>query len=218
MTRTYVVISLIAVLSVASVATAANVYTNTTPVKFMVMDMVPFNGQGDTGPFTYGMVIRGTQGEERSMAEFNLSDFSVPAGEEIVEAIFTIWVDSDYVGGLGCPYGQLPNNIEAYGYTGNGAEDLSDFQAGDGVSLGNVVGSTLHWGQAYTFNVTDYITNFVASGQTWAGLRVQTDSIGGVMLLDGVAYPRLTISTATVPEPSALALLGLGALSVLRRR
>ena len=61
------------------------------PVDFEVVDADPFDGFGDNGPYsTFNDALLGTLGECRSMAEFDISPFSVPPGEYINAATFEV--------------------------------------------------------------------------------------------------------------------------------
>ena len=69
-------------------------------------------------------------GEERSIVEFDISDFTVPDGEAIAEVFLEIDVASTEVAGLGQDGSSIPSELSLYGYIGNGRADLTDFDAG----------------------------------------------------------------------------------------
>jgi len=189
------------------------------PVACGVIDRVPFDGMGDTGPFDYDTVLLGTQGEKRAMAEFDISAFTLPPGEQISSAIFEVQVYSDYCGGLGAPYGLLPNTLAVDGYVGNGLAELSDFEAGNGNFLVRVVSSSVHYGDVLSFDVTPFVSQLVSAGHSWVGLTVRAEQIGSLSIWDGMpGYPRLTITTTPIPEPAGLAALALGTACLYRRR
>lgn len=201
------------------VALADSTYVIADPaVACGVIDMVPFDGNGDSGPYDYDTVILGTTGEKRAMAEFDLAGFTIPAGEHIASAIYEVQVYSNYCGGLGAPCGQLPVTLAVDGYVGNGIEELSDFQAGTGNFLARADSSDLVYLDLIRFDVTDFVSGLVSAGNQYAGLTVRAETVGSLSIRDGIAdYPMLTITT-TVPEPGSLALLALGALGLIRRR
>ena len=105
------------------------------PVDFEVVDAEPFDGIGDNGPYsTFNDALLGTEGECRSMAEFDISPFSVPPGEVISSATLEVMITAIDLYGLGVN-GETPESLVVDGYVGNGVQELSDFQAGDGNQL-----------------------------------------------------------------------------------
>lgn len=70
----------------ASASLADSVFTiEDPPMDFEVIDADPFDGIGDSGPYsTFNNALLGTEGECRSMAEFDISPFTVPPGEFIM--------------------------------------------------------------------------------------------------------------------------------------
>ncbi len=185
------------------------------PLDFGVIDNNPFDGVGDTGPFpSFDTVGFGTTGEKREIAEFDISGFSVPQGEFISSAIYEVIITSLQVSGFGVPAGDNPDSMAVYGYAGNGADELADFQAG--VFLDNEDTSNPFVGQILTFDVTSFVTDLVNANETWVGLAVRGEEFGLMSIAEGNGFPRLIIQT--VPAPATLALLALGALGRLRRR
>jgi hypothetical protein len=195
-----------------------SIYTIEDPdVDFEVIDYDPWDGLGDIGPFfTFNDALIGTVGEARSMAEFDLSGFAVPPGEFISDAMFEVRITAIDVFGMGVD-GDIPSGMAVDGYIGNGIDELSDFEAGDGNLLDSLPISDPQVGDVLRFSVTPFIADLVNASETWAGLTLRAESFGGLMFEEGQGYPRLTIQTA-VPEPGTLALCGLAGLLLLRRR
>jgi hypothetical protein len=171
------------------------------PVDFEVIDADPFDGFGDNGPFpTFNDAVLGTLGEARSSAEFDLSPFSIPPGEEIVSATFEVRVTSVHVQGLGVN-GEVPGDFRVDGYIGDGIAELSDFRAGNGNVLDSVATPDPFVGQILSFDVTSFLADLVAAHETFAGLTLRAGGFGGMMFEEGSGYPRLTIVTS---NPAAL--------------
>lgn len=172
------------------------------PVDFEVIDAEPFDGVGDNGPYpTFNDAVLGTEGEARSMAEFDISTFSVPPGEVISAATFEIRITDVGVFGLGVD-GEIPDNLSVDGYVGNGVAELSDFQVADG-NLLDVIATPDPWvGQVISFDVTSFVIDLVEAEEPFAGLTIRAGSFGGLMMAEGAAFPKLTIET--IIEPSAI--------------
>jgi hypothetical protein len=172
------------------------------PVDFEVIDAEPFDGIGDNGPYaTFNDALLGTVGEARSMAEFDISPFSVPPGESISSATFEVRITDIDIFGLGVD-GETPSSLLADGYVGNGVAELSDFQAGDGNTLDSVATPDPQIGQVISFDVTSFVTALVVAGESYVGLTLRAGSFGGLMAEEGAGYPKLTIET--VLEPTAV--------------
>lgn len=205
-------------------AVADSVYTIANPpVDFQVIDADDgsgeyfFDGIGDFGPFsTFGDVALGTTGEARSIIEFDLSGFAVPAGEIIVSATLEVRYTSVGVFGLGIN-GEHSTSLAVDGYIGNGMEEISDFQIANGNVLAVVPTPTAQVGDIVTFYVTPFIAGLVNAGHTWAGLTVRAEVFGGDQFWEAGEFPKLTIQTA-IPEPGTLMLCLLAGLAFLRRR
>jgi hypothetical protein len=155
------------------------------PVDFEVIDADPFDGIGDNGPYsTFNDALLGTLGECRSMAEFDISPFNVPPGEVISSATFEVRITAIDIYGLGVN-GETPENLVADGYVGNGLEELTDFQIGDGNVLDSVPTPDPWIGQVVSFNVTSHVTELVAVQETYVGLTVRAGTFGGVWVMEG---------------------------------
>ena len=168
------------------------------PVDCEVVDAEPFDGVGDNGPYsTFNDALLGTLGECRSMAEFDISPFSVPPGEYISVATFEVMITEIEIYGLGVN-GETPESLGVDGYVGNGIEELSDFEAGDGNLLDSVPTPDPQIGQLLTFDVTSFVTEMVNAQEQWVGLTVRAETFGGLWVTEGGVYPKLTIET--IPE------------------
>jgi|GEM_PF-3425761 len=165
------------------------------PVDFEVVDVDPFDGLGDEGPFsTFNDAALGTEGECRSMAEFDILPFTVPAGEYISSARLEVRITSVGVYGLGI-HGEAPDSLAVDGYIANGIAELSDFQAGDGNQLDLVPIPNPYVGQIVTFQVTPFVRAMVQAHRRYVGLTVRAATFGGVWVTEGAGYPKLTIET-----------------------
>lgn len=206
-------------------AMADSVFTIENPaVDFEVIDADDgsgdyfFDGIGDFVFPTYNDAALGTFGEARSMAEFDLSGFSVPAGEIITSAFLEVKFSSVGVYGLGIN-GESPDSLAVDGYIGDGVAAPSDFQIADGNLLASVAPLNPQVGDVLRFPITDYVTQFVDGGNRWLGLTLRAETFGGDMFEEHSwdVYPKLTIQTG-VPEPGSLLLCALGLPFLLRRR
>mgnify|MGYP000470140001 CR=1 FL=1 len=174
------------------------------PVDFEVVDAEPFDGHGDNGPFaTFNDALLGTLGECRSMAEFDLLNFSVPPGESIVGATLEVRITAIEIYGLGVN-GQTPASLAVDGYLANGVAELSDFEAGDGNFLDSVPTPNPYIGQVLTFDVTSFVIAVVNAQHRYLGLTVRAETFGGLWVGEGGGYPKLTIQTAAAGKPGDL--------------
>ncbi len=206
------------VIASAAAVASADVITLTDGEFFAAYDTTPFDGVGDSGPFPYNNVIRGTTGEIRGVAEFDMSLFGVPAGHEIVSATFEVFVASDNVGGFGVS-NQRPDTMTVSGFVGDGLRHVSDFQVADGNALDTVDTSNAVWQDVLSFDVTGWLSQVATQGDAWAGFVIKADTLGGLSLWPGTSgYPRLVVTTAAIPAPGSLALLGAAGLFARRRR
>ncbi len=169
------------------------------PVDFEVVDADPFDGFGDNGPYsTFNDALLGTLGECRSMAEFDISPFSIPPGEFISMATFEVIITEIDIFGLGVD-GETPESLAVDGYVGNGIEELSDFEAGDGNVLDSVDTPDPQIGQVLSFNVTSFVTDLVNAQEQYVGLTIRAETFGGLWVTEGDVFPKLTIEIENQP-------------------
>ena len=202
--------------AVASVCTAlgfalaanqeAKAATITLPsaINFAVLDSSfdgnSFDGLGDEVlPADFPITLKGTQGEARQLAEFNIGSFSqIP---NIISAIFRADISSFNVGGLGVE-ATNPGSLGIFGYVGNGTAETSDF--GAGVLLGSVNISSSSPGDIVDINVTDFLNQRVSNNDAFAGFAIRALNLGGLSLkgsdIPG-SQPRLIVETAEAAEP-----------------
>jgi hypothetical protein len=165
------------------------------PVDFEVVDADPFDGVGDNGPYsTFNDALLGTLGECRSMAEYDISPFTVPTGEVIYAATFDVLITATEIYVLGVN-GETPASLATDGYVGNGVAELSDFQAADGNFLDSVDTPNPQIGDILTFDVTGFVAEVVAAQESFVGLTVRAETFGGLWVGEAGIYPRLTIRT-----------------------
>ncbi len=171
------------------------------PVDFEVVDADPFDGFGDNGPYsTFNNALLGTLGECRSMAEFDISQFSIPPGEFISMATFDVMITDIDIFGLGVD-GETPDSLAVDGYVGNGLSELSDFEAGDGNVLDSVDTPDPQIGQVLSFDVTSFVIDLVNAHEQYIGLTIRAETFGGLQVEEGGVFPKLTIETIPEPEP-----------------
>jgi hypothetical protein len=177
-------------------ALADSVFTiENPPVDCEVVDADPFDGFGDSGPYsTFNDALLGTEGECRSMAEFDISGFTVPSGESISAATLEMVITAIEIYGLGVN-GETPESLAVDGYVGNGLEELCDFEAGDGNELDSVATPDPQVGQLLSFDVTSFVIDMVNAQEQYVGLTVRAGTFGGLWVTEGGVYPKLTIET-----------------------
>jgi len=159
-----------------------------------------FDGLGDEVlPANVPITLKGTQGEARQLAEFNIGSFSqIPT---IISAIFRADISSFNVAGLGINVTN-PGSLGIYGYAGNGTAETSDFEAG--VLLGSVDVSSSSPGDIININVTDFLNQRVSNNDGFAGFAIRALNLGGLSLESSDfpdSQPRLVVETGEVAEP-----------------
>lgn len=186
--------------SVANYGRRAEFTIENPPVDFEVIDAEPFDGFGDNGPYsTFNDALLGTLGEARSMAEFDISSFSVPPGEYIRAATFEVEITEIDIFGLGVD-GETPESLAVDGYVGNGLDELSDFEAGDGNVLDSVAIPNPRIGQVLSFHVRSFVSDLVNAQEQYAGLTIRAETFGGLWVTEGGVFPKLTIETAILGD------------------
>ena len=155
-----------------------------------------------TGPFSY---------EEETAMEFDLS--SVPLGSTINSASLT-------VSAVGFPVGSGIFDAKLEGYAGNGVIDLSDFPLPSNTIDTLMFGPSIVF-ELYTSDVTSFVQQLFDNSETHAGFGFRAlavsaaqDSFGRIESLEAFPPPSLEIDFTVIPEPSTLAFITLGLLSV----
>jgi hypothetical protein len=184
-----------------------------------------FDGRGDlVFPGNFGVVVKGTFGEAPQFVEFNLGNFSLGPNTTINRAVFETGIFNFLVGGLGISFTN-PGSLGIFGYVGNGAADLSDFEAG--VFLSSVDISSSSPGDPVSFDVTPFVNQRVINGDSFAGFSIRALNLGG-LVLGGRNFPgssaRLIVETTEVaepvPEPTTIlgSITALGVAGLLKRK
>lgn len=143
---------------------------------------------------------------DRTLLEFDISDLSGTIPLTTLDLSF---------GNLDYP--DPPDGIiDVFAYVGDGIVTANDFYAGGLTPFTSFVGEN---GPEYGYisiDVTSVTQTVVTAGNQFIGFRLstETDDVFTVGWSIGVPDPVLTV----IPEPGAIALLGLGALLLRRRR
>ncbi len=163
-----------------------------------------FDGVGDSVfPDTFFTIILGSSGEAAEFAEFDISEFSLTPGETITSARFNVKITGLEVGGLGANFGDNPDRIGAFGYTGNGVADASDFEAG--VLIDTEDTSEPSVGQQLSFDITNFVQNLINNGEYQAGIGLRALDKGGVAVSPtSKSMPTLIIETALITNNSPM--------------
>jgi hypothetical protein len=163
-----------------------------------------FDGQGDVVFFTTNFyhVLRGTEGEVATLAEFNIGSTLPLAPNTVINSAVVQFVVSGLKWyGLGVE-GTNPNNLGIFGYVGNGTAEASDFEAGVFLSSVNVSSSSA--GDILNFDVTPFVNQQFSNGNAFAGFALRALDLGSLGLqqptIDGF-QPRLIVETTDVVEP-----------------
>lgn len=109
--------------------------------------------------------------------------------------------------------------IQVDAYAGNNSENVSDFQAATRGIVGTFLTNDLIVGNTLSFDITGLFADALTDGLPSFGIRLAaiTDPNAGAWVFNDF---RLTSSddTTRIPEPSTLALLGLGLLAIAASR
>jgi hypothetical protein len=163
-----------------------------------------FDGLGDFFFSGFSHILRGTDGEAASLAEFNIGSFSLAPNTVVSSAVFQAVISNDILYGLGVE-GTKPSSVGIFGYVGNGTAEASDFEAG--VFLSSVDVSSSSPGDVLNLDVTPFVNQQFNNGHGFAGFGFRALEFGGLGLegntIDGL-QPRLIIETEPVPEPTTI--------------
>jgi hypothetical protein len=214
-------------LAVASVCTAlgltlvankeakAAVFTMTPTISYTVGDTQAQDGVGD---YIFGSeslpvgIIKGEgyRQEYRAFYEFNLANLSLAPNQAIISAIWGVKANSV------SSYDRW-SRLDAYGYTGNGQADVSDFGAGERLDgrywysiLLNTTIPGINPSPNFAFNVLPFISQRINNNDTFAGFSLRNFDDDAYATFNQDA--RLTIITADitpdvaepVPEPTTI--------------
>ena len=200
---------------VANQEAKAAVFTMTPATTYTVGDTKDQDGVGD---YIFGSeslpvgIIKGEgyRQEYRAFYEFDLTKLSLAPNQAIISAIFGVKANSI------SSYGRW-SRLDAYGYTGNGQADVSDFGAGerlDGRYLYSILLNTTIPGikpsPNLAFNVLPFISQGIKNNDSFAGFSLRNVEDDAYVNFNQDA--RLTIITAditpdvseTVPEPTTI--------------
>jgi hypothetical protein len=206
----------------------AGVLTLTPTFSLSVGDRNAQDGLGDyiSGdvPLPVGIINgEGDRQEYRALYEFNLANLSLAPNTVISSAIFGVKANTI------SSYGRW-SRLDAYGYTGNGQADVSDFEAGEyleGRYLYSVLLNTTIPGikpsPNFAFNVLPFISQKIKNNDTFVGFSLRNFNDDAYLTFNQDA--RLTIITADevtepVPEPTTIltAAIALGWGGWLKRK
>jgi hypothetical protein len=185
---------------------ASLIFTPT--IKFTIVDGgglgAIFDGLGDRIYPEFGSVLRGTEGESSSLAEFNIGSFSLAPNKFISSAVFqTVTNPYIFVHGFGVEVGIRPRRLGLFGYVGNGIGEVSDFEAG--VFLSSVdVSSSSQRAIILNFDVTSFVNQRVSNGNAFAGFGIRALDFGGLGVMEqdyDIPLTKLIIETPNVVEP-----------------
>lgn len=180
-----------------------------------------FDGNGDRVFLGATNTAKGPFGEASTLAEFNITGFSLPQKETITSAIFQVNSTGNRVvgGSIGSTNGRAPTSLDVQGYIGNGQADASDFQAGILIDTINVLQG--FGPETFNFDATSFVESLLSSGNSFAGFNVRASDIGAIGFSGSGAKLIITTSSTvtSVPESySGMGVLTFGVLAFMTRR
>ncbi len=95
------------------------------------------------------------------------------------------------------------------------ANGLASQKLGGNVKVTDIIGVGAGW---LSLDVTSFIAADVANGQSWAVFSLPSKSNSSFRFASGDSEHAPYLSVTAVPEPASIALLGLGAVALVRRR
>lgn len=192
--------SLLALLVLVGTSTAHADPVRLTPVVLgELVDRSPIDG-GNLELFIRAQnVALGPSAETRVFYEFSLAGVAMTPSASATFAAIRAEPFSECAALIPCP--EL-GSVEIYGYAGDGAVTLADYDAG--TLLGSVTPVPLQ-GQRLSLDISAFVRTLLSDGSRFAGIALRTGSQGGAGFRDAEVA-----EVGVVPEPSTLALIATG--------